>query len=311
MDIYREKYKDITGKSDSLYIYILYNCTQEQIVEHIKKQIEILGRINDGFKRKLYMSRYFTLRQLIEQNKDDHIYNSIIFLGDTADDYGLTTNNKHMLRSFEHQNISYIYGDRYDLDYLEDLLFNTDPYHMFRVTNNKIDYICLTKTRKVIINSKEAKPLDIIEFINTSLPSSTDRYIVYGISPKLKDIADGRAYAVINKMIKDNELIELIDRINQEELLIELTDDLTMISDVKQMNKIVFKKEIPLKIKHALLQKLYIDIKLVDKFLENMKKNKLDVNFRLIKIDTSIKSFIDGQERLLDQYDSVVGITYY
>lgn len=313
MESYNYKYKNVQGKSDSLYIYVLYECSQEEIKEHIKKQLDIVDRVNDPFKRKMFSSRYFILRQFTEQYKDNHVYNCILFLGDNIDEYQLTTENKNILRRYNHRTISYKYDDHYDLDYLEDLISNNNPYHMFRVNNNKIDYLLLTKTKKVVVNSKESKPLDIMEFVNSSLSGdkSNTKYIIYGVSAKLKEINDTKCYAVINKLMKDDDLIDMIDQIDQEDLLIELSNDLLMLTDIKLMHRIVFKKELTSMIRNGQLQKLYIDVKLVDKFLTNMKNSKVDVNFKMIIIDTSIKSFIDGQERTLDPYEGVIGVTYY
>jgi len=310
IESYRNRYKDIRGKSDSMYIYVLYECSHDNIKDHVKKQLEIVDRVSDSFKRKTFSSRYFLLRELIEQNKDTHVYNCVIFINDDINEHCLTNENKQILKRFNHKNISYVYDDHFDLNYLDDMIFNNDPYHMFRVNNNKIDYMCLTKTKKVIVLSKESKPLDIIEFVNESLPPNS-KYMICGVSSKLKEISDPRAYAVINKIIKDDDLIEMIERIDQEDMLIELVNDLAMMTDSKQINRLVFKKEIPSKIKNAQLQKLYINIKFVEKFLDGIKKNGIDVNFKMIVIDTSIKSFVDGNEFLLDQYDGVIGITYY
>lgn len=314
MEIYRDKYENIKGKTDSLYIYVLYECTQDEIKNHIKKQLESIKRVADSYKRKTYSSRYFVLREFIEQNAEqndeNHIYNCVLFISDKVDEHLLTDDNKRILNQYNHKNISYKYGDKFDLEYLDDLIFNDNPYHMFRVNNNKIDYLCLTKTKKVIIDSKDSKSLDIMEFVNMVLPTDA-KYIIYGISSKLKEIKDDRAYVVINGLIKDDDLIEMIERINQEDILIELAKDLLMISDIKQMQKITFKKEITSKIKNSQLQKIYIDVKLVDKFLSNIKLNGYEVNFKINVIDTSIKSFVNDMERILDQYDGVVGVTYY
>lgn len=310
MEYFKEKYKNAKGKSDSMYIYVLYRCTQDKIKEHTKKQLDILERVNDTHKRKMFMARYHLLKNMVEQNSDDHVYDNIIFIGDDMNTHDMTETQKSLLKRFNHPNISFVYDNHYKLDYVEDLLFNDTHCHVYKVNNNKIDYIHITKTKKVIVDSKEAKPLNIKEFIDLTLPNNT-KYIIHGVSSKLKDLIDIRAYTVINRLVRDEELLDMINKMDQENILISLKNDLTMMNDSKQMHKVVFKKEIPIKIKNSQLQKLYIDSKLTDKFLSNMKKNGLDVNFKLITIDSSIKSFVDGQEKTLDTYDGVVGITYY
>lgn len=310
MDFFKERYKDAKGRSDSMYVYVLYGCPQEKIREHVKKQLEIIERVSDGHKRKLFSSRYFLIRDMVEQNPDDHVYNCVMFIGDDLNSHPLSRANKELLKKFDHQNITFVYDNHYKLDFVEDLLFNDDPYHVYRVNSNRIDYIQMTKTKKIVIGSKESKPLDIQGFVDQTLPTNT-RYIMYGISSKFKDLTDPKAYAVINKHIKDDDLIDLTNQIDQEDILTSFDNDLSMMRDSKQLHKVIFKKDIPVKIKNAQLEKLYIDSKLCDVFLENMKKKQFEMNFKLIIIDTSIKSFVEGRERMIDTYAGVVGIAYY
>ena len=47
------------------------------------------------------------------------------------------------------------------------------------------------------------------------------------------------------------------------------------------------------------------------KFAEHMKKIGMEINFKVIKINPMIKSFVENREHILDQYCGVVGVTYY
>ena len=84
MEQFNEKYINIKGKTDSMYVYVMYNCSQSLIFEHVKKQLEYIDNINDSYKRKLYSSRYFLLRDTLtnQNNPDSHLYNYIIFISD-------------------------------------------------------------------------------------------------------------------------------------------------------------------------------------------------------------------------------------
>lgn len=248
ISVFNEKYRDVRGKTNSMYTYVLYRCTQNNLKEHIKKQINALNRISDIFKKQLFVSRYGSIQEFAEQYPGDYVYNSVLFVGQTIDQYLLTQDNINALKMFDHQKISYVYGDSFNIPYIEDLLFNISPYHMFQVNNNKIDYIYLTKTKKNIMNSKESKTLDIIGFVKSVLPMNS-RYCIYGVSSKLRNNDNlssyPLAYAVIPRHMRDDELIMLCDRIDQEDLLTELTRDLDMMIDMRYTHKIVFT---PLKI---------------------------------------------------------------
>jgi len=310
MELFREKYETAKGRNDSMYIYVLYECPQEKIKDHVSKQLDIIDRITDAFKKKLFSSRYFLIKNMLEQNSDDFIYNCILFIDDNLNKHLLTKSNMELLKRFDHQSITFVYDDHFKLDFIEDLLFNNNPYNIYRINNNKIDYIHMTRTKKVVISSKESKPLDIKEFVNETIPSNK-KYLLYGISSKLKDHTDDRAYSIINGYIKDDELVKLIDKIDQEDILISFERDLNMLNDPKQSHKIILKNNLTEKIKNSQLEKLYIDSKMHTKFMENMKKNKLDLTFKIIIINASIKSFVENRENLLNQYGGVIGISYY
>jgi len=310
MEQYRDLYKNTKGRSDSMYIYCLYECSQEMIKSHVKKQLDIIDRVADPFKRKLFSSRYFSIKGMLEENTDDHVYNCVLFIGDCISQHQLTDFNKSLLKRFDHQSISFVYDDHFDLDYLEDLIFNNKPYNIYRIDNNRIDYLHVTRTKKIKASEKESKSLDIKEFVDSTLPPN-EKYLLFGISAKLKNYTDDRAYTIINKHIKDDDFISIIVQMDQEDLLINLIKDLMMMNDSKQIQKIIFKNDIPVKIKNAQLEKLYIEQKLFDKFIDNIKKNKLDINFKIIVIDPRIKSFILGNENTLEQYGGVLGVAYY
>ncbi len=312
MEQFKEKYRHIKGKIDSLYVYVLYACSQNTIQEHIKKQLEYIDKVNDSYKRKLFSSRYFLLRDTLtnQNNPENHNYNNIIFVGDDINIYHLEDSQIQLLKKYNHQLITYKYDDHFDLDFLEDLILNDSPYHMYRINNNKIDYLQLTRTKKNTIQSKESKNLDVTEFISNTLPVN-EMCIICGLSGKLKGLIDQRVYGILEKQLKDDEIMLLIDRIDQENILKQLSDDLLMIHDSKQTHKVIFKNHIQDKIKNGQLSKLYIDTSIHQRFVENMKKINQDINFKIIVINTKIKSFVDLREHTLDQYGGVIGISYY
>jgi hypothetical protein len=313
MDIIKDKYLSLTGKSDSMYVYVLYECSKSEIISHIQNQLKIIDRIGDSYKRKLFSSRYYMLRDSIsnnaEEDDDNHIFNKLIFISDTLETYDLEKSWIRLLKEYSHSNISYKYSDRFDIDFLEDLLENSNPYHVIKLNNNLIEYYQITKTKKRLVESYESKTLDIAEFIKNK--NITKKYIIYGISSKLKGFVDPNCYIVINKSLKDEEVIQMIDQIDQEDILDQFDKDLEMMTDSKQIHKIIFKKNIKEKIETGQLEKIYISDKIFDKFMENLKKLNIEINFKLIKIDTMIKSFTEGREKKINQYDGVVGTSYY
>lgn len=312
MQEYKEKYANKRGKTDSMYIYVLYMCQRDQIIEHIKKQIEYVNRMTDMYKCKLFASRYYLFKDTIESMalKDDDLINMVFFIDDRVDFHDLTSENIKILKKYAHQTISCKYDDHFDLGYLEDLLFNDTPYNVYKIMNNRVDFIQMTRTKKQTMDTKESKNLDLVEFIDTTLPQG-GKYLLTGISGKLKGFTDPRAYCVINKELKMQDLMNMIDQIDQEDNLMAFDTDLMMLHDPKQSQKVIYKKGLNEKIVNGQLAKLYISEKLFKKFMENAKKNAIDTNFKIIVIDTKLKSFNEGRETKIEEYGGVCGISYY
>lgn len=320
MDLFNTKYKNIIGKTDSLYIYILYNCHYTEIHEHIKKQQNNIKRIADPYKKKLFSSRYQVFRELIENDiiineTEDFKYNSIIFIGnnDYINIYDLTDTNIFILRKYNHRTITFVNNNYYDLIYLEDLIFNDDPYHIYKFDNNKIEYIHMTRTKRMIVNDKQLKhAADAQNFISATLQlNKHTKYVIINISTKYKLTIPDEHACIIKQHMSDNEIMEMMDKIDQEIILEKFEIDLTMMHNPKYQNRLVFKKDILLKIKNAQLEKLYIEKLLYVKFVDNMKKQGLDINCKIIIIDTKLKSFVENRETKINIYDGVVGVTYY
>ncbi len=312
MQEYKDKYVHKKGKSDSMYIYVLYMCHREEIIEHIKKQIEYVNRIADVYKCKLFASRYYSFRETIETMtlEDDDMINMVFFIDDCVNSHLLTGENMRILKKYNHQTISCKYDDHFDLEFLEDLLFNDQPYNVYKITNNKVDFVQMTRTKKQIMETRESKNLDLVDFINATLPSG-GKYLLTGISGKLKGFQDPRSYCVINKELKMQDLMNMIDQIDQEDNLIAFDADLSMLHDPKQSHKVVFKKNLNEKIVNGQLARLYIEEKIHKKFMDNAKKNAIDLIFKIIIIDSRLKSFNEGREKIIEQYGGVCGISYY
>ncbi len=310
MDQFKSKYGKVTGRTDSLYIYVLYECSKSELLTHIQSQLKIIDRVADAFKRKLFSSRYYLLRDMVNNTLEEEcVYNTVIFISDTLESYNLEKTCQTLLKAYSHSHISYKYSDRFDLEFLEDLIFNETPYHIVKLNNNLIEYHQITKTKKRLVGSSESKTLNIDDFIEEQI--KTNRYVMYGVSSKLKGFVDQKCYQIINKFLKDEEVIELISQMDQDDILDIFDKELEMMTDLKQMHKVLFKKEIKEKIEMGQVEKLYLSDKVYDKFLDNMKKLNIEINFKLIKIDTSIKSFTDGREKKINNYDGVIGIAYY
>lgn len=312
----RKEYATKIGKKDSLYVIILFNCEQTNLLEFINSKSQNVTKIKDSHKRARANKAYYRLKQFAEEYEDLYKFNILILMdveNDKFDHYTLTKSHLTLLTSYKCDNIWLKCSDIYDFDELQDYLESDKSYNLFRIKNNSVRFTKLGKTKKVVMNTYESKTLNLEEYINKHIEN--DRYLVYGISSKLSALSNSdtasRAYAILLHDVSDSEAIEYINKMDQADLLDEFYSDLLLIDNAKTMDRVIFRKDFnPTNL--AKLQKLYIDKKIKDKFYENCKKNKIDLSFDIKVIDNSIKDFDSGRElRLINDYGGVVGITYY
>lgn len=311
--------KDVTGKTESLYVIVLFKCTSEELLEYTLSRSQNALKIKDSHRRGRARKAYNTLKEFGETFLEKYVFNHLIVMDverDTLDAYSLTNRMIHLLSSYECTKIWLRCTDYFNLDELRDYLESDEHFNLFRIKNNQVKHIKLGRTKKVVIHTEESKTLDLPNYIETRLKSMDKaKYLVYGVSSKLASISESpihvRAYDVINHDISDEDAIEYIARMVQSNILDEMDADLDMMQNPKTMHRILFKKDFtPNTI--ANVKRMYIDKRNKDRFLGNCKKNNIDVSFELVVIDSTIKDFQENREcRLMNEFDGVIGVSYY
>ena len=99
------EYKDISNTSNSLYVYVLFNCQKSKILEHIDHKKKIVDQISNSYKRRLYLNRYFGFKNHIIANfnsvADDEIINQIFMIGETISQYEITLDWHKILSKYK------------------------------------------------------------------------------------------------------------------------------------------------------------------------------------------------------------------
>ena len=151
------KYINCKDKFDSLYIFVVYNTNYEDLNEKVKKIIKTLDNISDN-KRKIYLkNRIYEFELYLEKNLQIDIINKIYFVGSEINYELLEKKEIETLKLFDHQKISYVYSNNYDIGWLNDLLYNRDYYNIFQIKNNDINYFILNDTKKKTIYKNTIK----------------------------------------------------------------------------------------------------------------------------------------------------------
>jgi hypothetical protein len=314
-DNIKTEYEDKVGKTDSMYVVVIYKCNVDELLEFTKNKMQNAMKIKDSHRRGRAKTAYYNIRQFAEEYPEDHIFNNLIMMdveNDAYDVFSLNQSTITLLNSYDCDNIWYRCTDHYDLNELYDYLESDKYYHMFRVKNNKVRYIKLGKTKKIVADTHESKSLDLIEYINNKIPQDA-RFLAYGVSSKLSQLSkdDPKAYDVLNYDVSDSSAIDFIQKMDQSDILDVFETDLQLMNDMKTLHRVIFKKDFKSD-KIAILQKIYIDKRILDKFLENCKNKEIEISFEIVVIDHRIKDFNEGRElRILEEFGGVVGVTYY
>ena len=312
-----DEFKNISGKTSSLYMVVLFECGVEELLKHTFNKVRSTGKIKDAHLRARARKANFNLKEFGGSFEENERLSYLLMMDverDNLEIFKLSDNAVELLTAYECPDIWIRCDNHYDLTILKDYLESDDYYNLFRVKNNKVSHIKLGMTKKVVANSEESKTLNLPEYIESRLDSNS-KYLAYGVSSKLASLNNtdirGRAYDVLSHDISDSNAIDFIIRMQQSDLLDRMDDDYEFIQNPKTMHRVIFKKDFkPDKI--AILQRIYIDKRILEKFKENCEKGGVDISFEIITIDSSIKDFQEGREsRLFTELDGVMGFTYY
>jgi len=301
------KYIEKKDKFDSLYIFVLYNATQEMLDEKIKKLYNILDCINDVKKRGFLKSRIFDFRKYVSDNYnlEDKI-DSIFMISENVKEEVLTKYHKDTLLMFSHNNCSYDFGSNYPIEWLKHLITNRDYIHVITVKGNDIDHLMLNKTKKKYLYKDTIKSMDLKLIISEKIPKG-ENYIIHGSSVVLKNYIDANAVTVNQKELNDDEIFKIVDLKKYQKNGLELTELLANMTNPKVKTRLVFGKDIQKCIKNNLLKTLFCSPIIADKVNDKIPKDLMIFDVKIVK---SIDKGDIGDE-LEKNYSGSIGIMMY
>jgi len=301
MPINFDNYKNIKDKFDSLYTFVVYNTTNEDVIDKIKKISKTLDNITDN-KRKNYLKhRMSEFEQYITKNSDNQVLNRIYFVGNEINFELLDKEAINTLKFFDHHKISFVYSNTFDINWLNNLLYNKDYYNVFHIQNNDVKYFILSETKKKIIYTS-SKNTDIKKTIydNILKTDKIPKYLVYG---SIKGYQDNSCIGVINKELTDEEIINYFQMDTYKKNNEELKELLGKLTVPKFIDKIVFGTDILEQLEFSMIEKLYILDNHND--LEKIKMYNTEIKL--------VKSFekCDIIDNFKNSYNGILGIKYY
>jgi hypothetical protein len=295
------KYALTKDKFESLYIFIIYNKSKEDVEGRLNKIIKIIDSISDSKKKHYLKSRLLNFKNYFESVEGINV-NGIFFVGDQIEYFVLDKYYIETLKMFK-IDFSYQYGNRYDLDWLKNIIIDRDYTFVIKIKNNDVSISKINEFKQLNIFSDTIKSLSINDLINSKIEKDK-KFIIHGSSNYLKNIElnNKACIGIYNKELLLDQQLEIIDEAKYKINIKELEDWLSKILDEKEGHKLVFGNDIEEQTENGLIKTVFCTI---------------DKKYRFANLDNIeiklVKSFKNNDfiSDFIKNYDSVLGIKYY
>jgi hypothetical protein len=294
-------------KFESLYIFVIYEYSKEDIEEKFVKMYKLLDSLSDSKKRGFLKTRVYSFQKFITDKKEATI-NGIFLVDEDINEFKLEKYYLETLKMFNVSQFNYQYGKTFDIEWLKNLVLDRDYVNVMKVKNNDVTITKVTSSKQLQIYSDTVKSMNLLEIINNKIEKDK-KFFVHGSSNAIKVFDKTKLLPpttkicidILNKELTLEQQIDFIEESKYKQNVIELDNWLTKLLDPKEGHKIVFGKDILENAENGLIETIYcIESKNIYKHLDS-------VNIKLVK---SFKNF-DSIFNFEKSYGGVLGIKYY
>lgn len=303
-----DKYRDQKSKYESSYIFIIHDLLTEKLIEHINHVINIINTINDKVRRNFILTRIYNFKDYVQSRfESTNSISGIFMVNDDVNYIEFQPEWKKNMLMFDTQNFNYVYGEYFDINYLQDMLLNIDDYHhVINVSQNKFAHHYKTLSKKKYIESGTANHADLTKYLNEL---TTDKFIIiHGSGQMLKNFNTTiKGVAICAKQLTDDLIIVEVDKLGNNSSSNRLSDLLQQINHPNMMDRILFGKEITKAISNQMIKTVFCTPEMKNKIL-----NKIPIELQTFEL-VEIKSFDDTDvgHKLNILYSGIIGVTYY
>jgi hypothetical protein len=294
-------------KFESLYIYVIYDYSKEEIEEKFIKIYKLLDTLSDSKKRGFLKTRIYNFQKYLTEKKETMI-TGIFLVDDDVNEFKLEKFYLETLKMFNVSHFNYQYGKNFDIEWLKNLVLDRDYVNIMKVKNNDVTITKVTSSKQLQIYSETVKAMNLIDIINSHIEKDR-KFFIHGSSNAIKVFDKTKLTPSINKMcieVLNKELtieqqIAFVEESKYKQNTIELDNWLTKLLDPKEGHKIVFGKDILENAENSLIETIYcIDSKNVYTHIDS-------VNVKLVKSFKNGDSIFNFEKN----YGGVLGIKYY
>lgn len=302
------EFRNSTDKFESLYIFVVYNITVETFIEKINKIIGLVDQIANPHKKNYIRNKLVKISESFEGTPLDTILNNVFLLNDKFHHLELRKEWKKNLIDFDCDNFVYKRANEFDLEWLRDYLLDISYIHILHLKSNQLKHYYLNTTKKKLFNEIQSKSFNLEEYIGQTIKAKTI-CVIHGVSIVLKNTEhlETDYIRIFRTDIKDDEILDIVEKINNDRNLIKLQNVFAKILDPKEGKKIVFGKDISSNIQNKMLQTLYCTPKKLAKLKENIDPDLLIFEIIIIRSFSNA----DSGRQLIDDFGGVIGVTFY
>lgn len=299
------RYKGVTDRHQSLYIFVINGMVVEEFIERVKKMITIVDAGTNPSKKAYLKSKLNNFVENLLGIEPLATINGIYFVSNTVHYHDFRRFWKETLDSFGCDKVLIQYDDTYQLDWLNNLLLDRSYINILHIKSNTLKHVHLGLTKKRVFREKTEKNMDLTSYIQENVQKG-ETCLVHGVSSFLKGIQETETLKVFTIDKRDEELLNEYDKIINEKNSQLLRQWLDRMLDPKEGRKLVFGKDIGSGITDRMLKTIFCSPERKLKLIENYATDNTLPELIVVKTYGD-----DIGKRLVVEFKGAVGIKFY
>lgn len=298
------KFREIKDKFNSLYMIIARNITKDELLDFINNKLNNIKKVKDKYKRDYLVNRLYSFKEYLEDSDYNKSLNHVFFISNVIDEVIISKNSINILNDYNFPNIIIKSDNIFDIDYLNELLYDTIYKSVIEIKNDNLYHCHINKT-KGSKNIKECK-INKNYKIQDYLKDIREKTLIHGVSIHLKNLKLNN-HLVFRKRLDNTEIFNVFMKEEMKVYHKELKKCLSLYKRTDINHKIVIGKDIVKAMKYNLLEKIYC-IKEKEKILKDNFSKYLD-NIKIIIIEEVEKGDIVSDFN--NECKGIIGVKYY
>lgn len=308
LDIFNEtfsKYKSVTDKHQSLYIFVINGLQIENLVEKVTKMVTMVDTITNPVRKSYIKTRLNKFLENLTVVEPETKINGIYFVGSNTSYIEFRNYWKETLNIFQCSDMMVKYDDIYQLEWLYNLLIDRNFIHVLHFRNNNVRHYHLNLTKRKLHQEKTEKKMDINEFIQENVKNEI--CLIHGISSFLKNLIETDNIKLLSGDKRDDELLEEYEKILNRKNCKLLKIWMDKLTHPVESRRLVFGQEIGKGIENCTIKTIFCGPERKNKLIENFgQDNKIPELILIKQLDDD-----DYVRRFFADFKGGMGITYF